>query len=192
MLQPKANGANKPLAQQPRRETPLENWEQNVGFRFDPRRDPAAGTTGLPTSPVDIQTRTIGGQVVGGRAQQGYGLGRITGPVAVLKEIAQRWKLKDAQLVVLLGLDPSDAPFARMLLDGHTGLRGRDQRDRVAYMIAIDGILHSVFRDPTVEFRWMSEPKELLEGDSPLQRMLKGSMEDLLFTRQVVEVLAGA
>lgn len=195
MLQPKTNGSpNSGFALS--NQEPTEIWpeirQRALDYRFDPQRDVTRSPSGLG-EPDRVTMRDVGGQAVGdSRPQTGYGTGRITGPVALINSISQKWRLSDAQLAILLGYDAADARVARQILNGHIGLRGRDQKDRIAYLIAIYGILHRVFKDPAIAYQWLNERKEMLEGDSPLARMLKGSMEDMLLTRQAVENLAGS
>ena len=188
VYQPNGSGRARPLHNQIPQEAPREL----VAFSFQQSRDVTPSKAGLPEGGTN-RRREIGGQGFGDPAPaSGYGPGRIAGPVALLKSIAERWRLSEAQVAVLLGLDAADVLGARRILTGHASLRGRDQKDRVACVIAIQGVLHAVFKEPEVSYQWLTERKETLAGDSPLTRMLKGSMEDMLLTRQVVEELAGS
>lgn len=148
----------------------------------------ADSTPGLnPT--VRIQKLEVNGQTLDAANQSGYGRGRLTGPVAVLKSLASRWRLDDEQVSTLLALGPHQS--ATELRHGTLSLYGKDQRHRAGYLITIYGLLNSVFRDPEVGYAWLTEKKEALGGDSPLERMLKGTMEDIITTKQLVETLAG-
>ncbi len=92
---------------------------------------------------------------------------------------------------VLLGMDPDDGSFAGNLLAGRDALKGRDAKDRVAYLYRIRKILSALFQDLKVENRWLREPHTMLDGRSPMDRMLDGSMENLLLVKEYVEAAAG-
>lgn len=152
-------------------------------------REESRSTTGLKDQGV---VREVGGQpTVEPPQSTGYGSGRISGPVAMLKSMAEKWHLQPDQLAILLGYETYEADAVTKLLTGATTLRGRDQKDRATYLLAIYGLLQSVFHDSAVGHDWLTENKQALGGESPLGRMLKGSMEDLLSVKRLVQVLAG-
>ena len=76
-------------------------------------------------------------------------------------------------------------------LNGIVTLRGRDVRDRIAYLFAIRATLSSLFRDLDVENEWLREPHSLLHGESPLALLSNGSVEDLLVVKEYVDTVAG-
>ena len=88
-------------------------------------------------------------------------------------------------------MDPDDESFAGDLLTGRAALRGRDVKDRIAYLYRIRNILSALFRDENVENRWLREPHTMLNERSPLDLMLDGSMENLLLVKEYVEAAAG-
>ena len=116
---------------------------------------------------------------------------RLTGPVQFFKNLLDTWKLDSEAATVLLGMDPDDESFAGDLLTGRAALRGRDVKDRIAYLYRIRNILSALFRDENVENRWLREPHTMLDEQSPLDLMLDGSMENLLLVKEYVEAAAG-
>jgi len=101
------------------------------------------------------------------------------------------WSLRRDQVVGLLGFDQSDADHVAAVLDGLETFRGRDVRDRIAYLFAIRATLSSLFRDLGVENEWLREPHWLLHEQSPMALLLKGSIEDLLIVKEYVDTVAG-
>lgn len=117
--------------------------------------------------------------------------GRLSGPVKFVRILADHWKLREADLVPLLGFEAEDTPHVAAVLQGQEELRGRDARDRITHVFRIRETLDSLFRDLKVENDWLREPHELLEGRSPMSLLLGGSMEDLLLVRDYVDEVAG-
>ncbi len=116
---------------------------------------------------------------------------RLTGPVQFLMNLRKTWELNFADMTVLLGMDPDDGSFVKGLLTGRDALRGRDARDRVAYLYRIRKTLSALFRDKNVENQWLREPHAMLNERSPMDLMLDGSMENLLLVKEYVEAAAG-
>ncbi len=115
----------------------------------------------------------------------------LTGPVQFFKKLLDTWKLDSTGATALLGMDPDDWPFVRVLLAGRVPLKGRDAKDRIAHLYRIRKILSALFRDETVENQWLREPHAMLDERSPLELMLDGSMENLLLVKEYVEAAAG-
>lgn len=141
---------------------------------------------------VVVRSTEVGGQPFSDcRSPTGYAPGRVTGPVAVLAEVAEVWHLQSNQLALLLGYENHEAEAVHLLLNGQAPVRDRDQNDRIRHLLSIYGLLDSVFNDSQIAFAWLTEKKAALVGDSPLGRMLKGSMEDLLAVKFLVQSMAG-
>ena len=111
--------------------------------------------------------------------------------VQFLGKLLDAWKLGSSDAIVLLGMDPDDRSCAEDILNGRAILKGRDARDRIAYLYRIRKILSALFRDEEVENQWLREPHAMLNERSPMDLMLDGSMEDLLLVREYVEAAAG-
>lgn len=116
---------------------------------------------------------------------------RLTGPIQLLNKILETWRLDKADAVSLLGLEPSDQGYAADVLAGRTALRGRDAKDRLAYLIQIRMALSAWFRDEQAENEWLREPQEPLDGEVPMSLLLKGSMGNLLLVKEYIEAATG-
>ena len=116
---------------------------------------------------------------------------RPIGPIQFFNTILKTWRLDKSDTIALLGLDPSDQDYAYDLLVGHKAVKGRDVKDRLAYLIQIRMMLSGLFRDEAVENKWLREPHKLLDGKAPMDLLLEGSMENLLLVKEYVEVATG-
>ena len=116
---------------------------------------------------------------------------RLTGPVRFVWKLKEFWRLRGDQVVGLLGFDQADTDHVVAALHGIVTLRGRDVRDRIAYLFAIRATLSSLFRDLDVENEWLREPHSLLHRKSPLALLSNGSVEDLLIVKEYVDTVAG-
>ena len=116
---------------------------------------------------------------------------RLTGPIQLLNKILETWRLDKANAVPLLGLEPSDQGYAADVLAGRSALRGRDAKDRLAYLIQMRMTLSAWFRDEKVENEWLREPHEPLDGKVPMDLLLEGSMENLLLVKEYLEAETG-
>ena len=116
---------------------------------------------------------------------------RLTCPVRFVLKLMEFWRLTRDQVVGLLGFDQADADHVAAALNGIVTFRGRDVRDRIAYLFAIRATLSSLFRDLDIENEWLREPHSLLHGQSPLALLSNGSVEDLLLVKEYVDTVAG-
>ena len=116
---------------------------------------------------------------------------KLTGPIQLLKKILETWRLDKADAIPLLGLEPSDQGYAADVLAGRTALRGRDAKDRLAYLIQMRMALSAWFRDEQVENEWLREPQEPLDGEVPISLLLEGSMGNLLLVKEYIEAATG-
>ena len=116
---------------------------------------------------------------------------RLAGPVQFFRNLLDTWELDSTNATVLLGMDSDDGSFAQDLLAGRVPLRGRDAKDRIAYLYRIRKILSALFRDEKVENQWLRESHTMLGKRSPMDLMLDGSMENLLLVKEYVEAAAG-
>lgn len=115
--------------------------------------------------------------------------GRPTGPLQFFENLLESWGLDEEAGAKLLGfertIELSD------LLRGTVSLRGRDTKDRLRHLLEIGLALDSLFRNEDSVRMWLREPLGELDGESPLDHLLEGSMEHLLRLRQLVEFLSG-
>ena len=106
--------------------------------------------------------------------------------------LAERWDLSDRQARVLLG-GPAARTFARWKTGHLVPSRiSRDTRERLSILMGIHKNLRYLFRDPSRGYRWLRKPNEALGGQTALQRLLAGSIQDLAAVRAFLEVERGA
>lgn len=177
-----------------------ESRERGVRWRVAPSGEPETerleGTFQAPRSlyergqfraPVSSQTISLG---VPSAKSSPY-RGRITGPVKFINQLLDAWHLNTEAACTLLGFEPSDSAYIDGVLRGYATLRGRDAKDRIAYLFNIRKSLAALFRDQSVENEWLREPQDILNGETPMNLMLEGSMENLLLLKEYVELVAG-
>ena len=117
--------------------------------------------------------------------------GRLAGPLQFIDELLQTWQLNPEDAAPLLGLGPAERQCVRDLLTGRAALRGRDIEDRVVHLFRIRKTLSALFLSEESENKWLRETHPALEGETPMQRLLDGSMESLLLVKECVEAAAG-
>ena len=115
---------------------------------------------------------------------------RLSGPIQFVSKLLDSWQLARSEAVSLLGFNDADAMHVADVLEGLESFRGRDVNDRIAHLLCIRETLYFLFRDLKEENKWLREPHELLEGQSPLSLLLGGSMEDVLLVREYVDAAA--
>ena len=116
---------------------------------------------------------------------------RLTGPVQFINKLLKIWQLDPKDAVPLLGHEQSEMPYVSDLLNGRTALKGRDTKDRIVYLFHIRKTLSALFLSEEDENKWLRKPHAALEGQTPMQRLLEGSMENLLLVKEYVEAAAG-
>lgn len=116
---------------------------------------------------------------------------RLSGPIWFVEKLLNTWRLDRSDAIPLLGLDPSDLSYATDVLAGRATLRGRDAKDRIAYLFRIRKTLSALFGDEDVENEWLRERHEMLDDKAPMDLLREGSMENLLLVKEYVEAAAG-
>ena len=114
---------------------------------------------------------------------------KLTGPIQFLAELLATWRLEPESAALLLGQEPSYD--VGKLLRGDAQLSGRDVKDRIACLFRIRKNLSSLFRDKDTENAWLREQHNPLGGQTPVEMLLEGSMEDMLTVKEYVDWMAG-
>lgn len=99
----------------------------------------------------------------------------------VVLALFARWNLGTEQQLALLGLSPESR---RLLAQYRTGDKplpgGRDSLDRAGYLMGIHKGLHLLFpEDEELRYGWVHLRNALLDGDAPLQVMLRDGLVGL-------------
>ena len=115
----------------------------------------------------------------------------LSGPMQFLLRLLETWELQRRDAVLLLGFEMSERQYVDRLMNGMESLTGRDVKDRIAYLFQIRKALAGLFRNVEVENDWLREYHPMLDDRSPMELLLKGSMEYLLVVRDYVLVASG-
>ena len=99
----------------------------------------------------------------------------------VVLALFARWHLSTEQQLALLGLSPESRRLLAQYRAGEKPLPGgRDSLDRAGYLMGIHKGLHLLFpEDEDLRYRWVHLRNALLDGDSPLQVMLRDGLVGL-------------
>ena len=97
--------------------------------------------------------------------------------------LTARWALSDRQGRVLLG-SPAARTYARWKAGQIDPSRiSRDTRERLSILMGIHKSLRYLFADPERGYRWLRKPNRAFGGDAALDRLLAGSIPDLVAVR---------
>lgn len=106
--------------------------------------------------------------------------------------IADEWQLPVATRCTLLGaIGPSTYHKWRQ---GEVGTPSRDQLERLSLMLGIYKALRLLFSDDATGIRWLKAPNRdpNFGGQSPLERMCRGSIDDLWAVRRYLDGWRGS
>jgi antitoxin Xre/MbcA/ParS-like protein len=105
--------------------------------------------------------------------------------------IAAAWELTRAEERLLLG-SPVESTFYRWRNGESTGGATPDTMERLSHVFGIYGALHRIFMDTARADQWLRRPNEapLFGGGTPLARLSRGRMADLLDVRRFLEYVA--
>lgn len=105
--------------------------------------------------------------------------------------LAERWQLNDRQGRILLG-DPAARTYARWKTGQMEPARiSRDTRERLSMLMGIHKNLRHLFRDPSRGYEWLRKPNRGFGGASALDRLLAGSIPDLVAVRGYLDAERG-
>ncbi len=105
--------------------------------------------------------------------------------------LAARWSLNDRQGRILLG-SPAARTYARWKAGQIDPSRvSRDTRDRLSMLMGIHKGLRYLFADPVRGYRWLRKPNRAFGGETALDRLLAGSIPDLMAVRSTLDAERG-
>jgi hypothetical protein len=106
--------------------------------------------------------------------------------------IAEEWQLPVATRRILLG-DIGESTYHKWKA-GDVGTPSRDQLERLSLILGIYKALRLLFSDDATGVRWLksanSDPD--FAGQSPIDRMRRGSVEDLFAVRRYLDGWRGS
>ncbi|MET4598124.1 antitoxin Xre/MbcA/ParS toxin-binding domain-containing protein [Stenotrophomonas sp. 2694] len=114
---------------------------------------------------------------------------RLAGPALMaFTKIADAWSLTVVEQSALLA-QPVSTAFTPAAAEGGDD-RWQETLTRVSYLIGIYQLLHTIFSNPQQADSWVRRPNKgvLFKGDSALQLMCGGRLEDLAAVRRHLEI----
>jgi hypothetical protein len=102
--------------------------------------------------------------------------------------IAEAWKLTTDEAMTLLGLD-SRSTFFKWKKQPELAKLNPDKLERLSYIFGIYKALQILLPKPEAADQWIKRPNSagLFQGQSALDRMLKGRVIDLYVVRQYLD-----
>jgi len=111
--------------------------------------------------------------------------------VRLFMRLADLWRLAVDQRRALLG--DISRPTYHNWQKGKVGTLTRDQLERISLLLGIHKGLKLLFADEASATRWFTSPNRDLPfgGHSPLDRALRGSIDDLYAVRRYIDAWRG-
>jgi hypothetical protein len=111
--------------------------------------------------------------------------------VRLFLRLADLWRLAVDQRRALLG--DISRPTYHNWQRGKAGTLSRDQLERISLVLGIHKGLKLLFADEASATRWLTSPNRDLPfgGVSPLERALRGSIDDLYAVRRYIDAWRG-
>jgi hypothetical protein len=111
--------------------------------------------------------------------------------VELFLKLSDDWRLPVDQRRALLG--DISKPTYHNWQNGKVGTLTRDQLERISLVLGIHKGLKLLFADEGSATRWLTSPNRDLPfgGISPLERALRGSIDDLYAVRRYIDAWRG-
>jgi hypothetical protein len=111
--------------------------------------------------------------------------------VRLFMRLSDLWRLAVDQRRALLG--DISRPTYHNWQSGKVGTLTRDQLERISLVLGIHKGLKLIFADEASATRWLTSPNKDLPfgGASPLERALRGSIDDLYSVRRYIDAWRG-
>jgi len=111
--------------------------------------------------------------------------------VRLFLRLSELWRLAVDQRRALLG--DISRPTYHNWQKGKAGALSRDQLERISLVLGIHKGLRLLFADEASATRWLTSPNRDLPfgGESPLDRALRGSIDDLYAVRRYIDAWRG-
>lgn len=102
--------------------------------------------------------------------------------------ISEHWGLTADQQVILLG-SPARSTYFKWKKEG--GILPSDTLERISHIFSIYKCLNIMFPDPARADAWIRRPNKYWNSQSALDRMLQGTMADLIDVRRYLDAQRG-
>lgn len=110
--------------------------------------------------------------------------------IRAFENIADRWNLRPAERMALLGKMPSTT-YYRAKAAGDDAQLSRDALERISHVLGIYKSLHVLFSSGEYADRWIAEPNAAFGGASAKDRMVEGFTQ-LVDVRRYLDAERGA
>jgi hypothetical protein len=141
------------------------------------------------TTATEFELPTSGPSVLAPNALRDPKVRERMSPAAVrlFMRLSDLWRLAVDQRCALLG--DISRPTYHNWQKGKIGTLSRDQLERISLVLGIHKSLKLLFADEAGATRWLTSPNRDLPfgGQSPLDRALKGSIDDLYAVRRYID-----
>ena len=145
------------------------------------------------TTTTDFELPTVAPGVLAPDALRDPKVRERMSPTAVklFFRLSELWRLAVDQRRALLG-DISRPTYHNWQV-GKVGTLTRDQLERISLVLGIHKGLKLLFADEASATRWLTSPNRDLPfgGTSPLERALRGSIDDLYAVRRYIDAWRG-
>jgi len=145
------------------------------------------------TTALDIDLPTAAPGVLAANALRDPKVRARMSPTAVrlFLRLSELWRLAVDQRRALLG--DISRPTYHNWQKGKAGTLTRDQLERISLVLGIHKGLRLLFADEASATRWLTSSNRDLPfgGESPLDRALRGSIDDLYAVRRYVDAWRG-
>lgn len=102
--------------------------------------------------------------------------------------LAEHWRLSTDQQIRLLG-SPARSTFFKWKKEG--GQLPSDTLERISHLLSVHKCLTILFPDPARADEWIWRPNRYWHDQSALDRMLTGTMADLIDVRRYLDAQRG-
>ena len=122
---------------------------------------------------------------------QGVAIARDVQEQAALEtflRIADGWGLTTDQQIILLG-SPARSTFFKWKKEG--GALTGDTLERISHIFSIYKCLNILIPDPKMADEWMRRPNRYWNNQSAVDRMLSGTMADIIDVRRYLDAQRG-
>lgn len=115
---------------------------------------------------------------------------RLTGAaIRTFENIAERWGLKPAERMALLG-NMASSTYYRVRRKPDNAELGSDVLERISHVLGVYKALHVLFPSDVYADRWVSEPNAAFGGATAKEKMLRGFTE-LVDVRRYLDAQRG-
>lgn len=151
-------------------------------------KERVATTTFIP-KPDNVSTPIPNGITFDGflntlAKSKGLKVGGLAQEEAILLDVKSLLRLSDRETAQLLGFTADTIDIKALIARG-TRPASRDWRDRLIHLCELIVVLLSIYRRSDAK-KWLSAPLAILDGESPREALVSGTMEKMILVKHIV------